>query len=80
HECSNDIWFYVLVGSKYEEICAPQVEEFCYITDNTYFKEEVWVEFSCGFKLYLFMYVFEVHISQAKSFDAGFALELFQRT
>ena len=26
---------------KYEEICAPQVEEFCYITDNTYFKEEV---------------------------------------
>lgn len=28
-------------GSKYEEICAPQVEEFCYITDNTYFKEEV---------------------------------------
>jgi hypothetical protein len=27
---------------KYEEICAPQVEEFCYITDNTYFKEEVW--------------------------------------
>lgn len=31
------------IGSKYEEICAPQVEEFCYITDNTYFKEEVWV-------------------------------------
>lgn len=27
---------------KYEEICAPQVEEFCYITDNTYLKEEVW--------------------------------------
>ena len=26
---------------KYEEICAPQVEEFCYITDNTYFKDEV---------------------------------------
>ncbi|KAH0747385.1 hypothetical protein KY285_009042 [Solanum tuberosum] len=26
---------------KYEEIGAPQVEEFCYITDNTYFKEEV---------------------------------------
>ncbi|KAH0714589.1 hypothetical protein KY284_007494 [Solanum tuberosum] len=25
---------------KYEEIGAPQVEEFCYITDNTYFKEE----------------------------------------
>jgi cyclin A len=26
---------------KYEEICAPQVEEFCYITDNTYCREEV---------------------------------------
>ncbi|THG05964.1 hypothetical protein TEA_008371 [Camellia sinensis var. sinensis] len=29
------------IARKYEEICAPQVEEFCYITDNTYFKEEV---------------------------------------
>jgi len=28
-------------GSKYEEICSPQVEEFCYITDNTYCREEV---------------------------------------
>ncbi|TVU50348.1 hypothetical protein EJB05_01717 [Eragrostis curvula] len=26
---------------KHEEICAPQVEEFCYITDNTYFRYEV---------------------------------------
>lgn len=26
---------------KYEEICAPRVEEFCFITDNTYAKEEV---------------------------------------
>jgi hypothetical protein len=34
---------------KYEEICAPQVEEFCYITDNTYRREEVskWVLQSC---------------------------------
>ncbi|XP_057973703.1 cyclin-A1-4-like isoform X2 [Malania oleifera] len=31
----------MLIASKYEEICAPQVEEFCYITDNTYVKEEV---------------------------------------
>uniref|UniRef100_A0A5B7B9R0 Putative cyclin-A1-1-like n=1 Tax=Davidia involucrata TaxID=16924 RepID=A0A5B7B9R0_DAVIN len=31
----------MMVAAKYEEICAPQVEEFCYITDNTYFKEEV---------------------------------------
>ncbi|MQM18053.1 hypothetical protein Taro_051037 [Colocasia esculenta] len=31
----------MLIAAKYEEICAPQVEEFCYITDNTYVKEEV---------------------------------------
>ncbi|KAI4389191.1 hypothetical protein MLD38_001443 [Melastoma candidum] len=31
----------MMIASKYEEICAPQVEEFCYITDNTYFKGEV---------------------------------------
>jgi len=28
----------MLVASKYEEICAPRVEEFCFITDNTYTK------------------------------------------
>ncbi|MBA0567855.1 hypothetical protein Golob_005389 [Gossypium lobatum] len=26
----------MLIASKYEEICAPRVEEFCFITDNTY--------------------------------------------
>ncbi|TKY56116.1 Cyclin-A1-1 protein [Spatholobus suberectus] len=31
----------MMIASKYEEICAPQVEEYCYITDNTYLKEEV---------------------------------------
>ncbi|KAM4121617.1 hypothetical protein ACB094_01G019300 [Castanea mollissima] len=31
----------MLVASKYEEISPPHVEEFCYITDNTYTKEEV---------------------------------------
>lgn len=31
----------MLIASKYEEICAPRVEEFCCITDNTYTKEEV---------------------------------------
>ncbi|KAK7320981.1 hypothetical protein VNO77_30994 [Canavalia gladiata] len=31
----------MMIASKYEEICAPQVEEFCYITDNTYLKQEV---------------------------------------
>ncbi|WMV42210.1 hypothetical protein MTR67_035595 [Solanum verrucosum] len=45
---------------KYEEICAPQVEKFYYITNNTYFKEEVygldsqnpqWLNFAVTLKL-----------------------------
>ena len=31
----------MLVAAKYEEIYAPQIEDFCYITDNTYTREEV---------------------------------------
>uniref|UniRef100_A0A0A9CVS3 CYCZM2W n=1 Tax=Arundo donax TaxID=35708 RepID=A0A0A9CVS3_ARUDO len=31
----------MLIAAKYEEICAPHIEEFCYITDNTYFRDEV---------------------------------------
>ncbi|KAL0039838.1 hypothetical protein WJX77_009647 [Trebouxia sp. C0004] len=31
----------MLVAAKYEEIYAPQIEDFCYITDNTYAREEV---------------------------------------
>ncbi|XP_061338542.1 cyclin-A2-4-like [Gastrolobium bilobum] len=31
----------MLIASKYEEINAPRIEEFCFITDNTYSKEEV---------------------------------------
>eukprot|EP00897_Mesotaenium_endlicherianum_P010121 jgi/Mesen1/9137/ME000058S08628 len=31
----------MLIAAKYEEIYAPQVEEFCYITDNTYERTEV---------------------------------------
>lgn len=31
----------MLIASKYEEIYAPQVDEFCYITDNTYAREDV---------------------------------------
>ncbi|CAL0315481.1 unnamed protein product [Lupinus luteus] len=31
----------MMIASKYEEICAPRVEEFCFITDNTYLKEEI---------------------------------------
>ncbi|KAK9814321.1 hypothetical protein WJX72_004031 [[Myrmecia] bisecta] len=31
----------MLIAAKYEEIYAPQIEEFCYITDNTYSREEI---------------------------------------
>ncbi|KAL3621102.1 hypothetical protein CASFOL_036014 [Castilleja foliolosa] len=31
----------MLVASKYEEISPPHIEDFCYITDNTYTKDEV---------------------------------------
>ncbi|KAL2454199.1 Cyclin-A3-2 [Abeliophyllum distichum] len=31
----------MLIASKYEEIRPPRVDDFCYITDNTYTKEEV---------------------------------------
>ncbi|KAI4337373.1 hypothetical protein L6164_015798 [Bauhinia variegata] len=31
----------MLIASKYEEICPPRVEEFCFITDSTYTREEV---------------------------------------
>ncbi|XP_024970951.1 cyclin-A2-1 [Cynara cardunculus var. scolymus] len=31
----------MLIASKYEEICSPSVEEFCFITDSTYTKSEV---------------------------------------
>lgn len=33
--------FVCVVNRKYEEITPPHVEELCYITDNTYTKEEV---------------------------------------
>ncbi|CAJ2661296.1 unnamed protein product [Trifolium pratense] len=31
----------MLIASKYEEINAPRVEDFCFITENTYTKDEV---------------------------------------
>ncbi|URE46624.1 Cyclin, C-terminal domain [Musa troglodytarum] len=31
----------MLIASKYEEISPPNAEDFCYITDNTYTKQEV---------------------------------------
>lgn len=33
--------FSIMASRKYEEICAPRLEEFCFITDNTYTKGEV---------------------------------------
>ncbi len=38
----------MLVASKYEEIYAPAIEEFCYITDNTYTREQVGMAVSSG--------------------------------
>lgn len=29
------------INRKYEEIHPPHVEDFCYITDNTYTKEDI---------------------------------------
>ncbi|XP_059445636.1 cyclin-A3-4-like [Corylus avellana] len=31
----------MLIASKYEEISPPHIEDFCYVTDNTYTMEEV---------------------------------------
>lgn len=39
-DCVSNCVVYV-VDRKYEEITPPHVEELCYITDNTYTKEDV---------------------------------------
>ncbi|KAL1214570.1 Cyclin-A1-2 [Cardamine amara subsp. amara] len=31
----------MMIAAKYEEVCVPQVEDFCYITDNTYSRNEI---------------------------------------
>ncbi|XP_010416680.1 PREDICTED: cyclin-A1-2-like [Camelina sativa] len=31
----------MMIAAKYEEVCVPQVEDFCYITDNTYSRNEL---------------------------------------
>nr|GEV99971.1 cyclin-A2-1 [Tanacetum cinerariifolium] len=31
----------MLIDSKYDDICAPAIEEFCFITDSTYSKPKV---------------------------------------
>ncbi|KAK9270944.1 hypothetical protein L1049_026532 [Liquidambar formosana] len=42
----------MLIASKYEEINPPHVEDFCYITDNTYTKKEM-VEMEADILKYL---------------------------
>ncbi|XP_066400739.1 cyclin-A1-2-like [Miscanthus floridulus] len=59
----------MLIAAKYEEICAPQVEEFCYITDNTYFRDEV-LEMEASVLNYL---KFEMTAPTAKCFLRRFA-------
>ncbi|KAJ4896520.1 Cyclin-A1-1 [Raphanus sativus] len=54
----------MMVAAKYEEICAPQAEEFCYITDNTYLKDEV-LDMECAVLNYL---KFEMSAPTAKCF------------
>lgn len=52
------IFVLIAISRKYEEINPPNVEDFCYITDNTYTKEEV-ISFP-HFNLYIL--VFHVHL------------------
>jgi cyclin A len=54
----------MLIASKYEEVCPPQVEEFCYITDNTYTREEM---LSMERKILTFLN-FDMTIPTTKSF------------
>ncbi|EEF45957.1 cyclin A, putative [Ricinus communis] len=54
----------MLIASKYEEICAPRVEEFCFITDNTYTKRQV---LKMESQLLNFLY-FQVSVPTTKTF------------
>ncbi|XVE55290.1 hypothetical protein DITRI_Ditri03aG0146900 [Diplodiscus trichospermus] len=58
----------MMIASKYEEICAPQVEEFCYVTDNTYCKDEI-LQMESAVLNYL---KFEVTVPTAKFFLSQF--------
>jgi cyclin A len=60
----------MLIAAKYKEICAPQVEEFCYITDNTYFRDEV-LEMEASVLNYL---KFEMTAPTAKCFLRFYSL------
>ncbi|KAH1057447.1 hypothetical protein J1N35_035512 [Gossypium stocksii] len=54
----------MLIASKYEEICAPRVEEFCFITDNTYTSGEV---LKMERKILNFLY-FQLSVPTTKTF------------
>ncbi|KAL4295506.1 hypothetical protein GQ457_12G024650 [Hibiscus cannabinus] len=54
----------MLIASKYEEICAPRVEEFCFITDNTYTRGEV---LKMESKVLNFLY-FQLYVPTTKTF------------
>lgn len=47
------ISLFVVTSRKYEEISPPHVEEFCYITDNTYKKEEV---------MFIYLFLFQIFL------------------
>ena len=44
----------MLISCKYEEIYAPEVKDFVYVTDNAYTKEEV-LDME-GIKVYFFKF------------------------
>jgi hypothetical protein len=46
----TNVFFLSVFRRKYEEICAPRLDEFCFMTDNTYMKEDV-----CHFPFFLLL-------------------------
>ncbi|KAK7311526.1 hypothetical protein RJT34_09730 [Clitoria ternatea] len=42
----------MMIAAKYEEICPPKAEEFSYVTDNTYSKEQV-LQMECSVLYFL---------------------------
>jgi len=78
----------MFLASKYEEIYAPQVDEFCYITDNTYSREDM-LEMECtilghlDFKLtaptikyFLRRFLVAAHADSTLEYLAGYLCEL----
>ncbi|KAF5194278.1 Cyclin a1, partial [Thalictrum thalictroides] len=62
--CQHKLVTCMMIAAQCVEICVPQVEEYCYITDNTYFKEEV---------LQVESVMFEMRAPTAKCFLRRFA-------